>query len=83
MIGLRFPHRRLQPCWPTKRTCIFISVFLLQTQLTTAHLDFTTNHGTITITGYRGSDASVVLPSQINGLPVTCIGTVLSKTAIG
>ena len=40
-----------------------------------AQLTFTTNNGAITITGYTGSDADVVIPNTINGLPVTGIGT--------
>jgi hypothetical protein len=35
---------------------------------------YTTNNGTITITGYTGTDAVVVIPDTITGLPVTAIG---------
>lgn len=35
---------------------------------------FTTNNGTITITGYAGSGGAVVIPNTITGLPVTSIG---------
>jgi len=35
---------------------------------------YTTNNGTITITGYTGTDSVVTIPSSINGLPVTTIG---------
>jgi len=35
---------------------------------------FTTNNGSITITGYAGSNNVVAIPYQINGLPVTRIG---------
>ena len=35
---------------------------------------YTTNDGTITITGYTGSGGAVTIPSTINGLPVTSIG---------
>jgi len=35
---------------------------------------YTTNNGTITITGYTGPGGSVEIPSTINGLPVTSIG---------
>jgi hypothetical protein len=38
-----------------------------------AQFTFTTNSGTITITGYTGPGGAVTLPSAINGLPVTCI----------
>lgn len=34
---------------------------------------YTTNNGTITITGYTGSGGAVTIPSTINGLPVTGI----------
>jgi hypothetical protein len=40
-----------------------------------AQFNYTTNNGTITITGYTGTDANVVIPSTIDGLPVTSIGT--------
>ena len=35
---------------------------------------YTTTHGTITITAYTGPEGAVVIPSTINGLPVTSIG---------
>ena len=40
-----------------------------------AQYTYTTNTGTITITGYTGSGGAVIIPSTINGLPVTSIGT--------
>ena len=39
-----------------------------------AQFSFTTNNGTITITRYTGTDVVVVIPSSINGYPVTSIG---------
>ena len=36
--------------------------------------NYTTNNGTITITGYTGSGGAVTIPDTINGLPVTSIG---------
>jgi hypothetical protein len=36
---------------------------------------YTTNNGTITITGYVCSGGAVTIPGTINGLPVTCIGS--------
>ena len=39
---------------------------------------YTATNGTITITGYAGSDTSWTMPSTINGLPVTGIGSNLS-----
>ena len=35
---------------------------------------YTTNNGTITITGYTGAGGDVAIPGTINGLPVTSIG---------
>ncbi len=37
---------------------------------------YTTNNGTITITGYTGSSGAVTVPGAINGYPVTSIGNV-------
>ena len=39
-----------------------------------AQFTFTTNNGAITITGYTGSDGSMVIPAMTNGFPVTSIG---------
>ena len=39
-----------------------------------AQFNYTTNNGTITITGYTGPAGAVTVPSTINGLPVTSIG---------
>lgn len=38
--------------------------------LVQAQLLYETNKGTLTITGYRGSDGTVVIPSVVKGLPV-------------
>jgi hypothetical protein len=40
-----------------------------------AQFAYTTDNGTIRITGYTGTDADVVIPSTIDGLPVTSIET--------
>ena len=40
----------------------------------TQFLTYATNNGTITITGYAGSNGIVAIPSTINGLPVTTVG---------
>ena len=37
-------------------------------------MNYTTNNGTITITGYSGSGGTVAIPETINGLPVVNIG---------
>src|SRR5262245_56848478 len=39
-----------------------------------AQFTYTTNNGTITITGYTGTNGLVVIPDTIMGLPVTAIG---------
>ena len=40
-----------------------------------AQFNYTTNNGTITITGYTGTNGTAIIPSTTNGLSVTCIGT--------
>ena len=40
----------------------------------TAQFTYTTNNGTITITGYTGPGGAVSIPDTITGLPVTIIG---------
>jgi hypothetical protein len=39
-----------------------------------AQFNYTTNNGTITITGYTGAGGAVTIPTAINGLPVSSIG---------
>jgi hypothetical protein len=39
-----------------------------------AQLTYVTNNGSITITGYTGSNASVTIPATLNGYRVTAIG---------
>jgi hypothetical protein len=41
---------------------------------------YTTNNGTVTITRYTGPDTSWIIPSTINGLPVTSIGSFLNTS---
>src|SRR3954469_7062087 len=56
----------------------FLVCWLLLLALPTvvhAQFTFTTNNGTITITGYTGPGGAVTIPSMITGLPVTRIGT--------
>jgi len=49
--------------------------FTLSTAVSQAEdYTYTTNNGTITITGYTGPGGAVDIPGTINGLPVTCIG---------
>jgi hypothetical protein len=50
-------------------TCLLLAPAALEAQF-----DYVTNNGTITITGYTGSDSGVVIPSVISGLPVVDIG---------
>src|SRR5260221_4736659 len=48
---------------------------LASPQILKAQLAYTTNNGVITITRYIGTNSGVFLPSTINGLPVTGLGT--------
>jgi hypothetical protein len=41
--------------------------------LVQAQFTYTTNNGTVTITGYVGSGGAATIPDRINGLPVTSI----------
>jgi hypothetical protein len=52
-----------------------VGLLLLGAPIAHAQYTYTTNNGTITVTGYTGSNSSIVIPSNINGLPVTSIGT--------
>jgi len=45
------------------------------TEFTSGDLLFTTDHTSITISGYIGPGGDVTIPSSIGGLPVTSIGT--------
>ena len=78
-----FPFKRSQalrswiltPFMNMKTTLPVLFGFLLWAAPTTqAQFKFTTNDGTITITGYTGTAAAVIIPSSISGLPVTSIG---------
>ena len=57
-----------------KRATLFVFGWLLLA-IPAAHAQFiyTTNNGTINITGYTGTNDDVVIPSTIDGLPVTSI----------
>ena len=52
--------------------CLLGSLLLLPA-VAQAQLTFTTNNDAITITGYTGSDGTVVIPDTTNGYPVTAI----------
>jgi hypothetical protein len=57
----------------TKLLPVFL--LLILPTVVQAQFNYTTNSGTITITKYEGIGGSVSIPSRINGLPVTTIGT--------
>jgi hypothetical protein len=64
--GLRF-IRRLHGSW-------FLPLMLLMLPATVrAQFTFTTNNGSIMITGYTGPGGAVTIPSTTNGWPVTAI----------
>jgi hypothetical protein len=59
-----------------KRKSFLLVWLLLATPLAVqALLTYTTNSGTITITGYTSTNLHVVIPRTLAGLPVTSIGT--------
>ena len=65
--------RGLGTACPTR----ILPLLLLLTLPVVAHAQFNykSSHGTITITKYTGTGGAVTIPSTINGLPVTAIGT--------
>jgi hypothetical protein len=58
-----------------KRVTLFLSglLFLVATEAR-AQFTYTIINGTITITGYTGTNGDVIIPSTIGGLAVTSIG---------
>ena len=68
--------RKMIAPWGTARcaTAAFLVLWLITPQLRALDFTCTTNNGAITITGYTGPGTVVILPSSINGLPVTSIG---------
>jgi hypothetical protein len=55
------------------KTVVVLTTVLLLTWARTARAQFTftTNNGAITVTEYTGAGGNVVIPSAINGYPVT------------
>ena len=59
-----------------KKACSFLlGLVLLATRPAQAQFTYTTNGGTVTITGYTGAGGPVTIPSTLGGLSVTGIGT--------
>src|SRR5258708_15303861 len=67
---------RSGPAGLLRTACALRLMLLLLTlpAVVQAQFNYTTNNGTITITGYTGPGGAVVIPETINGLPVTRIG---------
>jgi hypothetical protein len=67
-----------------RRWGVFWLVLGMLPAVARAQFLFTTNNGTITITGYTGPGGVVVIPDTTNGWPVTSIqsGAFSSKTAL-
>jgi hypothetical protein len=57
-----------------KTRLVLFGWLLLAVATAQAQFTFTTNNGSITITGYRGSSLTAVIPAATNGRPVTTIG---------
>jgi len=62
--------------WIIRRKAVvgLLSLACLAAALDARDFTYTTNNGTIKITGYTGSGGDVIIPSAVNGLPVTAIG---------
>ena len=66
------PRRRL---WLSQMASLLaLLLFLAFSAAAQAQFTTGTSNGKITITGYAGSGGAVIIPSTINGLPVTSIG---------
>ena len=57
------------------RTAMLLLLLLAVPAVAQAQFTYTTNNGAITITKYTGLGGAVTIPSTINGLPVTLIGS--------
>ena len=62
----------MKPLKCLKLACLMFAAMLLPSVMK-AQFAFTTNNGTITITGYTGANGVVTIPSTITGLPVTSV----------
>jgi hypothetical protein len=60
---------KMKKTWP-----VLLGLLLLTASGAQAQFKHVATNGTITITGYTGSSATVIIPSTIDGLPVTSIG---------
>ncbi len=67
-----FPVRTA--CATRQLPLLLILLLLAPPAVAQAQFNYTTNNGTITITGYTGPGGPVAIPETINGLPVTRIG---------
>jgi hypothetical protein len=56
-----------------KISLALFGLLLLAEPAAQAQFTYTTNAGAITITGYTGGSGAVVIPTNINGLPVTSV----------
>lgn len=65
----------LRPLTSLRRLCLCLLLLFLSAPAARAQLSYVTNHGTITITKYTGPGGDITIPSQINGFPVTAIGS--------
>jgi BspA type Leucine rich repeat region (6 copies) len=70
--GPRATTTRLRTAGETRLLALLL--LLTSALLVEAQFNYTTNNGTITITGYTGSGGAVSIPDTIDGLPVTTIG---------
>ena len=71
------PHASSGTTGLLRTTCVMrllLLVLLMLPAVVQAQFDYTTQNGTITITGYTGPGGAVAIPATINGLPVTSIG---------
>ena len=60
----------------TGRSVAYLPLLVLLTRpaVVQAQFTFTTNNGTVILTGYTGSGDNVTIPSTTNGWPVMAVG---------
>jgi hypothetical protein len=73
-VTLRYGASTIRPPFRTAFAASLLLLLLILPAAVQAQYTYTTNNGTITITGYSGPGGAVTVPSTINGLPVTSIG---------
>jgi hypothetical protein len=71
--AIKFNAANMKTPFSLLRPLELFAILLLLVCSSQAQFNYTTNDGTIMITGYTGASGVIVIPDTINGLPVTSI----------